>query len=178
MTLTADSIVKLERDSIEAFVLSCRDAYRGRVLDYGAGLQPYRLIVLDHIDLAGEYVAHDRAAYPANVSVDDLGPPSPLEEPQTWDAILCTQSIQYWPDPYEVLCDMREALREGGHLVLTGPTNWRELEADELWRFTIAGIRYMLVEAGFEVLRLERRAVVEFAPGFEMSLGYGCLARA
>ncbi len=95
-----------------------------------------------------------------------------------WDAILCNQVIQYIPDPFELLCDMREALRGGGHLVLTGPTNWRELEADELWRFTVAGIRYMLTEAGFDVLRLERRAVVEFAPGFEMSLGYGCLARA
>jgi SAM-dependent methyltransferase len=183
---TAEQILKLERDSIAAFVLSCRNEIRGRVLDYGCGKQPYKQIVLDHLD-DGEYVPHDRAHYPANISVTDVGPDDPLVRAvgpdrtlhgrHWWDTILCNQMIQYHPEPFELLCDFCESLASGGHLILTGPTNWREIEAADLYRFTLEGARTMLASAGFEIVRLEQRAFLDVAPGFQMSLGYGALAR-
>lgn len=175
MSLTADAILQLERDSIEKFVLSCRESFHGRVLDYGAGKMPYRQIVLDQ---GADYVPHDRAAYPANVSDGDIGMEFPLDLKHEWDAILCNQVIQYVPEPFELLRDFRYALKPGGSLVLTGPTNWRVIEDADLWRFTRNGANIMLEEAGFTVERIEWRASIGLMPGFDLPLGWGALAAA
>lgn len=168
-----DTIRDVERASIFKFVASCADQLTGRVLDYGCGLQPYREIVEA---AGGDYVGYDRAAFPANVSGRDVGEASLGD----WhDAVVCTQVAQYWPDPYyELAVQISNRLRpRHGHLILTYPTCWDEVEPDDLWRFTRAGMERLLARAGFEVLRHERRAEVAVG-GFRFPLGYGVLARA
>lgn len=171
MGLNGDTIRGIERDSIRAFVSSCSEHLGGHVLDFGAGKQPYRDLV------PGDYVAFDRVAFPATVATEDAGANDhPLR--QNWDAILCTQVIQYVRDPDELIYDFFDALTQfAGHLILTGPTNWPEVEPEDLHRFTRAGIRNVLEEAGFEVLRCESRLAIDDHSGFELSLGYGVLAQ-
>lgn len=173
MTMTADSLLDLERSSIHSFVESCAEQLAGRVLDVGCGLQPYRSIVEQ---AGGEYVGYDRVSFPANVSGADVGG-HPLEG-ALYDALLCTQVLQYAPDPFDFLAGCHFALRKGGHLVITGPTCWPERESEDLFRFTQAGIGTLLRCAGFEIVRLEPRAGVSVAPGFDLSLGWGAVGRA
>jgi hypothetical protein len=92
--------------------------------------------------------------------------------------VLCTQTIQYWPEPFEVLLAICSALHDGGHLVLTGPTCWPEIEGDDLFRYTQGGVEKLLRWAGFDVVRIVPRAGVSVAPGFDFSLGWGAVARA
>lgn len=178
-----DLLTKIENDSIRAFVHSAADEgyLRGRVLDYGCGKQPYRDIVEKQ---GGEYVPFDRAGFPGNVSAEDIGAVLPLDS----DSVLCTQVVQYIPDVGVTLAGFRGMLRfsrgrRSGCLVLTYPTNWPEVEAEDLHRFTKAGMELLLIEAGFSILRHERRATVhgsydgEYA-GYEFALGYGVVARA
>ena len=173
--MTADEVRELERSSIRGFVTSCREHLTGRVLDYGCGRQPYR----DIVEYAGgEYVGYDRADFPANVSGEDVGPDYDALPVGGFDAVLSTQTIQYHEEPYELLLDFRALLRPGGVLVITGPTCWPEVESEDLFRFTQAGIGLMLREAGFAVLRLVPRAGVSVAPGFDFSLGWGAVGRA
>lgn len=169
----AHSVRVVERASIREFVESCRDLLaRGRVLDYGCGNNPYRDLV------GGEYVGFDRESFPANVSGADVGPAhDPLFEGGSWDAILCTQVIQYMPSPGIFVECLEEALVDGGWLVLTGPTAWAEVEPDDLHRFTLNGITRLLEASRFVVERAERRAVISMG-GFDVSLGYGIVARA
>ncbi len=170
--MTADPIRELERASIRSFVTSCAEHFTGTVLDYGCGLQPYR----DIVEAAGGlYVPHDRVGYPANVSGENVGQDEPLQS--RYQAILCNQVLQYVPEPYELLLSFAAALQDGGHLVITGPTNWPEVESDDLFRYTQAGIEKLLRWAGFDVVRLEQRAHVEVF-GVTFSLGWGALARA
>jgi SAM-dependent methyltransferase len=165
-----DSIRRMERASIWAWVESCREELSaGRVLDYGCGLSPYRALV------AGEYVGFDRKTFPGNVTHADIGPINPLRAFGSWDAILCTQVIQFMTSPAGFAAGCREALRPGGHLVLTVPTCWPELEPGDLHRFTRAGLHRLLYEARFTVLRLEPRAEIKLG-GFALPLGYGVLA--
>lgn len=173
--MTADEIRDLERQSIRAFVESCADHLTGRVLDVGAGLQPYRDIVEAG---GGEYVPHDRVDYPANVSGENVGPPDQMEERGGFDAVLLNQVIQYSEEPLELLLGCAHVLRDGGVLIATGPGCWPEVEGDDLFRYTQAGVEKLLRWAGFEVVRLEARASVQAAPGFELSLGWGAVARA
>ena len=155
------TIREIERASIRDYVAMNRAYLRGRVLDFGAGKpgtcrepQPYRDLV------QGEYVPFDIG--------DDL-PAAPF------DAILMTQVIQYLDDPRETLRDFGSMLKGGGVLVITGPTNWSEVETTDLWRFTRAGIRRLLEITGFRVVDVQQRAQVGI-DGFALSLGWGAVA--
>lgn len=170
--MNGDDVRRVERDSIRKFVASCSEYLAGRVLDFGCGLQPYR----DVVEAAGgEYVGFDRADFPGNVSGEDVG--DDLETREGFDAVVSTQTIQYVEEPYEWLLELANLVRPGGVLVLTGPTNWPEVEPDDLFRYTRAGVEKLLRWAGFDVLRVESRASVRVGDGFELSLGWGAVAR-
>lgn len=155
------TIREVEHKSIRDFVEKHKQYLQGRVLDFGAGKpgtcrepQPYKDLV------SGEYVPYD------------IGDPSPHG---MFDAALCTQVIQYLPFSFD-WNRLQGRLRLGGHLVLTGPTNWEEVEDTDLFRFTRAGIRRLLVSAGFTILICESRAEINLG-GAKFSLGYGVVAR-
>lgn len=145
----------------------------GSVLDYGAGLQPYRRYVES---VGGVYVPWDRVGLPGSVATEDAGPHDPLKS--GWDTIVCTQVLQYVLSPFQLLKDFYYALlTKQGVLLLTYATNWDEVEDEDLWRFTKAGMERLLFLAGFEVLSHERRAEVS-CNDFTFPLGYGVVARA
>jgi SAM-dependent methyltransferase len=121
-----------------------------------------------------EYAPFDRADLPGAVATEDVGPTDPLE--QKWQTILCTQVVQYVEDVPALLASCARALAPGGHLVMTYPTNWDEVEAGDLHRFTKAGMERLLATAGFHVVVHERRAAVEVGD-FRFPLGYGVVAR-
>lgn len=164
-----DSIRDLERSSIRDFIgRAIADGFvRGRVLDFGCGEQPYRSM----IEAAGdvEYHGYD----PRLVGSD----PAVMLAP--FDTIVCTQVMQYVDNPEWQLVKFRDWLvfPGGGHLIMTYPTNWDEVEPSDLWRFTKAGMERLLAVLDFDVLKHERRAAVELG-GFKFPLGYGVIARA
>ena len=167
---THSGIRKLERASIRAFLESRGADLTGRVLDLGCGKQPYRGLVEA---CGGLYVPYDRAEFPANVSGADVGD-VPVG---SFDAVLCTQVIQYAIDPAAFLHEILLMLDDrDGALVMTYPTCWDWIEPDDLWRFTPAGMANLLTEAGFRVMHSEERAAVELG-GFRFPLGYGVVAR-
>lgn len=150
-----DRIRQIERASIRAFMEQNRGYLKGRVLDFGAGKQPYR----DLVD--GEYVPYEKGdTFPTGL----------------FDAAMMNQVIQYVDDPMETMRTIFAALKPKGVLVMTGPTNWTEIEETDLWRFTMAGIRTLVTRAGFRNAKTRPRAHVYCTETFEMSLGWGLLA--
>lgn len=160
------SIRELERKSIRDFVERNKQYLTGRVLDFGAGKpgtcrqpQPYRDLV------SGEYVPVDKGDSIPNVE---------------FDAILCTQVLQYVEDVPHQVFDFSNRLRFGGKLVMTYPTNWDEVEPSDLHRFTKAGMEALLTRseffAGFTIISHERRAEIDLG-GFKFPLGYGVVAQ-
>lgn len=160
-----DPIRQAEVISIRRFLEARRELFRGRILDYGAGKpgtcrtpEPYRYLVSQS---DGEYLPFDRG---------DVFPEPPF------DVILCTQVLQFIEDPAALLSLFGAYLRpRAGVLVLTYPTNWAECEAEDLWRFTKAGVDRMLHRAGFAVGVHERRAEVRIG-SYSFPLGYGVVA--
>lgn len=172
MNLDGGELRAIERASIRAFLEAHPRLLKRRVLDYGCGAEPYR----DVVEAAGgTYEGFDREAFPANVSRADVGPASPLDD--RWDAIVCTQVLQYVPDPADLLRSLRAALwGRDGHLLLTYPTTWPQVEAADLYRFTRAGVELLLATAGFDVVWHQSRFA--FGPrDFELSLGGAVVAR-
>ena len=123
----------------------------GRVLDLGAGDQPFRDLLPDDAD----YVAVDRA--PGNGIVlccDACALPFAAE---TFDGVLCTEVIEHVPAPWLAVLEIARCLRPGGRVYLTAPMNWHlHYEPHDFFRFTRYGIESLLRGAGLEVIAVER----------------------
>lgn len=161
-----------EKASIEAFVRAQADKLGGKTLDWGCGLQPYRSIVEE---AGGDYRPFDRTTLPGSTVSENVGDDWPLKEKGGYDAILCTQVIQYVTDPRGMLGTLWASLKPGGWLVLTGPTNWPEVEGADHCRFTVSGIAYMLARS-FTDVDVASRDCIEIN-NFALSLGWGAVAR-
>jgi 2-polyprenyl-3-methyl-5-hydroxy-6-metoxy-1,4-benzoquinol methylase len=165
--VTGSEIRSYQRQELSTFV-SAQDYAGKRVLDYGCGAAPYRLIVEDG---GGRWNGYNRSYYPGGAQVD-LGPAEPLE--QEWDLILCTQMLQYVPAPSDLLADFRKALSPGGRLVLTYATNWPEVETEDLFRFTRSGMELLL--SGWSIEAHVALGEIPFGDHETLALGYGVVA--
>lgn len=159
----------LERSSIRDFVASCPELSGRRVLDVGAGKQPYRDVVEA---MGSEYEPFDRADFPASTVTESH---STFPPAGAFGAVLCTQVIQYVSYPAEFLTLLASYLEPGGHLVITYPTCWDEIEVDDLFRYTKAGMGRLLVAGGWDLVRNEHRAHVPVGT-FKFFLGGGAVA--
>ncbi len=172
--MNLDELTRIENDSIRAFVQGAADSgfLSGRVLDYGCGRSPYRGIV----EAAGsEYIGYDRASFPANMSGVNLEPKTPRA---SFDTVLCTQVIQFHPEPLTMLEWFKTRLKRGGHLVITGPESWPNVNrGDDLFRFTLEGATHLLCLAYFEPIREQERWGHGF-DDFNLSAGWGIIASA
>lgn len=150
--ITRTSLRMVERESIRNFVEAHKDLLTGRVLDFGAGEEPYREFVV------GEYVPYEKGE----------------EFPEgTFHTVLVNQVVQYLENPHEVFSRLATV---GEYLVMTYPTNWEEVEAVDLYRYTKAGMERMLTEAGYEIISHEKRCSISFV-NFELVMGYGVIAQ-
>lgn len=175
----------LERASIRDFLAGQSEHLAGRTLDYGCGKQPYRDLV------TGDYCAWDSPKFAGSVVGERERIPNHVYLPSwtelrlhpeafpesKFDAIICTQVIQYVGNPLAFLRDrLRPLLTKDGRLLLTGPTNWPVVEKEDLWRFTVPGITALLEEAEFQVEVVYERASVDFQ-GERWPIGWAAVAK-
>jgi SAM-dependent methyltransferase len=107
------------------------------VLDIGGRIQPYRTL------LPGtRYVAVDLRLTPlVNVIANAERIPFLSQE---FDLVLCTQMLEYAPDPGLVLAEIHRVLKPGGRLLLSVPSVFPQEAEEDRWRFLPAGIRQLL----------------------------------
>lgn len=175
MSPTRVSIREEERRTIRAFLDHMAGVFAAaRVLDYGCGTKPYRELIEGH---GGRYVGFDRSHFPGSTARTDRGANDPLDPTNGWDVVVCTQVIQYWPDPEAELRAILHALRPKGWLLMTGPVNWEEIENEDLVRFTKAGIEKLLNDVGFYDVTAFSRHGIELND-IQLSLGWAATGRA
>lgn len=156
-----------ERASIRAFMVKHRGLLDGMIMDFGAGTQPYR----DLCNPEAVYVPIEKS---------DALPRGRGENAVRFDAIMCNQVLQYIERPENLLGYFHRVLKpETGRLVMTYPTNWPEVEIEDLHRFTMAGMDRLLSQAGFVILDHQARACItgEADSHFKLYFGYGVVAR-
>jgi len=162
------SLRRIERESIVLFLTRNRDRIHGRVLDYGAGKQPYRPL----IEATGaEYTPFDDPRFPGSTAEETSG--WPVGE---FDTVVCTQVLQYVDSPRATLDAIRYLLAAGGWLLMTGPTNWPIVEQTDLRRFTPSGMLRLLQRQGFRDVVVTERAHVTFE-NERWALGWQAIAR-
>lgn len=106
------------------------------VLDVGCGEKPY---CPDFAPVAREYVGIDVTPGP---EVDVVAPAEELPfSAESFDVVLCTQTLEHVADPAQAVAEMHRVLRPGGLALVSthGTTVYHPCPTD-LWRWTQEGL--------------------------------------
>ena len=148
----------VDRYYIEKFLLARADDIRGRVLEVGGDVYTRRF-GNQRVDQAEVVVAPPGESSATFVADFVDAPELPSD---AFDCIICTQTLQFIADPPAAIATLHRILEPGGVLLATVPgisqiDRAEEEKWNELWRFTVAGCRWLL-ERSFSPLGVEVEA--------------------
>jgi SAM-dependent methyltransferase len=145
-------IVRVLPERLEALSAELQlPAARSRVLDYGCADAPYRRFFAS----GTEYVGADLPGNP-NATVDlNADGTVPLPDDH-FDAVLSTQVLEHVNDPRVYLAECARVLKPGGRLLLsTHGIMVYHPDPDDYWRWTCAGLKRAVTDAGLEIVHFE-----------------------
>ena len=131
-------LVLRERRQIFRDGLRRLPAHNLSVLDVGGRLQPYRALLGERVR---RYIAIDPQLTPL-VNVAAVGEALPFRDEQ-FDFVICSQVLEYFPDPQQAACEIRRVLRKGGVAFVSAPSVFLRDNDKEYWRFLPEGLRYL-----------------------------------
>jgi SAM-dependent methyltransferase len=108
------------------------------VLDVGGRIQPYRPLLEGRLR---RYLAVDMRQTPL-VNVVARGEQIPVASAQ-FDLVICTQVLEYIPEPGAVIAEIYRVLKPGGCLLLSVPAVFPQDSGHECWRFLPASLRQL-----------------------------------
>jgi SAM-dependent methyltransferase len=119
----------------------------GRVLDYGCTAVWAR----SALPPDAEYVGAELPIDPAGAIV----PAQPLSDGAAFDAVVSIRALDRAAYPQRYLAECHRALRTGGRLILAAGSIAPRAGLDaDYWRWTSAGLRKTVEQAGFRVERI------------------------
>jgi SAM-dependent methyltransferase len=141
----------LARRGLQRAIRASAPQLRGRLLDVGCGVKPYR--ALFQVD---SYTGLDidsptaRSLGAADVFYD--GQRFPFDD-GAFDAVLCNQVLEHVFNPDQFLGEIRRVMIPGGRLLLTVPFVWDEHEQPwDYARYSSFGLKALLERHGLHVL--------------------------
>lgn len=125
------------------------------VLDAGCGDQPYRYWFAHCRYESADFAQVPGAPYAKQITyVGDLN--NIACESNRFDFILLHQVLEHVPYPYEVLSELYRVLKPGGKLLYSAPLFYEPHQLPyDFYRYTEAGVRQLMNDAGFRVDRLD-----------------------
>jgi SAM-dependent methyltransferase len=127
------------------------------VLDVGGRIQPYRPLLQGRLH---RYLAIDARQTPL-VNIVARGEQMPLASGQ-FDLVICTQVLEYVPEPGTVIAEIHRVLKPGGCLLLSVPAVYPCDSDHDTWRFLPAALCKLLVAFGNSEIVSEGGSVVGF----------------
>ena len=127
---------------------------RGRLVDVGCGSKPWRTAFAPHVSehVGVDHVDSKRA--PGSVDVIAGAYEIPLDDGCA-ATILMSAVLEHLEQPARALAEAQRLLAPGGHLILTAPLFWPlHQQPRDFFRYTPDGLRFLLEEAGFEVVEI------------------------
>lgn len=124
-----------------------------RVLDAGAGIQPYRHL-FRHCDYESADFEQVDKGYEPSTYVCDLAS-IPVEDGR-FDAVILNQVMEHLSEPRAVLRELRRVLKPGGRMICTAPLFYEEHEQPyDFYRYTQFAWKHMMQAEGYELERLD-----------------------
>lgn len=140
------------RQLLDLALAEIKDQICGRVLEIGGGHAGRRGRFAPPLEQTAAWWYLDHSVVPQpdiQGSVDAL----PFRD-DSFETILCLEVLEYVPDPGLALSELRRVLGDDGVLLVATPFLHRADTEHDYWRFTEPGLRYLLEQAGFEVVSL------------------------
>lgn len=126
---------------------------RGKVLDAGAGDQPFRERILaasqeyDSLDLerrGGEPLTYTGSILDMNMVADEQ-----------YETVVCFEVLEHVPQPFDAMAEIQRVLKPGGTFIMSVPHLSRlHEEPHDYFRYTHYGIRSLMERNGFEVIHI------------------------
>jgi SAM-dependent methyltransferase len=131
-------VLRRRREIFQKWIAAL-DGAQLEVLDVGGRIQPYRPLLEGRLR---RYVAIDlRPTQLVNIVAG--GERIPLAG-ERFDLVICTQVLEYVPDPAAAIAEMHRVLKPGGRLLLSVPSACPRDADHECWRFLPGGLRNLL----------------------------------
>jgi ubiquinone/menaquinone biosynthesis C-methylase UbiE len=138
----------------DALRYSARTYARGRLVDVGCGAKPWEPLFTPFVD---EYLGVDIAESPNDLGKIDIYASAyeiPLPD-QSADTVLLNEVLEHLERPAVALAEAHRLLRPGGHVIVDTPFSWPVHEPPrDFYRYSPYGLRFLLEEAGFEVVEV------------------------
>jgi len=73
---------------------------------------------------------------------------------ETFDCVFGMEVLEHTLDPFGAVREMRRILKDGGHLIVSAPLNWRiHGPIPDCWRFTEHGFKVLLRD--FDIIEID-----------------------
>jgi SAM-dependent methyltransferase len=137
--------------SIEEELEGYREYFKGNVLNAGAGNRDLRPLV------QGKLYNQDIPAGLHSANIDIYSPLHKIPVADGFfDCIVCNAVLEHVENPEAVLKEFQRVCKPGGHLYLGVPFMQPEhLDPTDFQRYTLDGLKRLVRQHGFEVLRGE-----------------------
>ncbi len=176
--LLIDFQVRTVYRDVKKFVSGCR----GRILDVGCGICPYRHVVQNcGCNYTGvDIVDADRFGYDQHDILHFDGVHIPLPE-NSVDCIICTEVIEHVADPSSLIASMHDVLTPGGEALITVPWSARNhympydyhrFTPDQLQKLFSAFSSITITPRGTDLTVICAKTVVVFARSLSHPLSH------
>jgi ubiquinone/menaquinone biosynthesis C-methylase UbiE len=126
----------------------------GKLIDIGCGEKPY---VRTFAGYVSEHVGVDHSDSPNPSDAVDIFASAyeiPAES-ESFDTALMSELLEHLEEPSRAVSEAFRLLTPGGHLIVTSPLFWvLHEEPRDFYRYTPNGFRWLLEQAGFDVLEV------------------------
>jgi SAM-dependent methyltransferase len=151
------------------FRYAAKNYARGKLVDIGCGKKPLAPIFRPYVT---HHIGVDHAETPHGVETLDIVATAydiPLPAGSA-DTILMSAVLEHLERPADALSECYRLLRPGGHAIISAPFQWPIHEAPrDFYRYSPFGLRYLLEEAGFQVVEIQPYAGVWTTLAVEIS---------
>jgi SAM-dependent methyltransferase len=149
------------RKSIVDAITANKHLLKGKLLDVGCGVMPYKSILLSPAGSAESYIGLDfekpvtEGYAGARPDLYWNGTKIPMND-NSVNAVLLTEVLEHCFDPAMVVQECSRVLKEKGHILITVPFVWplHDIPYDA-YRYTPFSLERILSEAGFKNINIK-----------------------